>query len=351
MKKAVFLLITFLLTGALAFMCFSCSSSDDGGDTANAPAGVRQATLNQETVTDAISFLEENVSACSMVVEAQGSAVPLRESLQLIRDIADEIAARRSAQGIRKAAAEGEDDFPMTIAGNCPGEEGSIVIAGTENESTGVFTGSITINNYCQEVADGSETVRATMNGGLQLTMQYNVQADALQSISVSTTAGGVTVNSDDVSVNLTLQGLQISVNQTESETGIGITMSNLTISNMEGGVVIRTVQATDLSIQATATETEVAVSGSMQYIDSEEGSLAIALNDLVVSEESGDVASGTLMVTGANNTKVRITPGGSNTFLIEVDTDGDGTYDYQPGIMDCSSLDTSQISGTSQAN
>lgn len=66
-----------------------------------------------------------------------------------------------------------------------------------------------------------------------------------------------------------------------------------------------------------------------------EDGTVTIKTEEPLVTEGE-TLISGVIIVTGANNTKGRISVIGENTVKIEVDTNGNGTYNHQSGSVTC---------------
>ena len=73
-------------------------------------------------------------------------------------------------------------------------------------------------------------------------------------------------------------------------------------------------------------------------YYDSEYGYVDVkvgAFTHLKVDLETGAVESGTLELYGANNTKALLSILSATSYRVTADTDGDGTYDWDSGVLE----------------
>jgi len=335
MRKVVYLVVGCLIVGCLTLTHLSCSSSSDGGGTST-PAGSEQAALDETSVRDALDFIEENVPACTMEDRtASEKRATVRSILGLAGGISDNIVLYRSAQSTRTAAET------QTIAGNCT-TPGQLTITLDEDESTGAISGSLVFESFCQVVDDGSGgTETLLVNGTVSISGSVNTTTEDLESLSISTGTGGITVQTGTDMISASLNSLNVSV----SGSTTSITMSSLSVSaNVDGET--SNVSVNDLNATITEHADSMELDASVQYVD-ENGYVDIAVVDLMVDDEDQTVLGGSLTVSGANGTDIKITyQSATDDFLVEADTNGDGTYDYQPGCMDCSELDVNELLG-----
>jgi hypothetical protein len=252
-----------------------------------------------------------------------------------VEEIADQVTLSRSAQGDRTAQ---EESVPLTLKGNCTGQEGSATLTMNQDETTGDFTGTVTIDNYCQQITGEGETSKTTINGALQLSGNTDLSTNKLTSLTISTT-GNLTIDTDgETMIIISMQQASISINGTTYTAS----MDSMSISE-QSGAETHSFEINDLSAQVVNGEGTMTLNGSADFVDSIEGAVSISANSLTVTD-NGVVTQGTITINGAEGTSVQISPQGTNTFIIQVDTDGDGEVDYEPGSMDCSGLDTSSL-------
>jgi hypothetical protein len=84
--------------------------------------------------------------------------------------------------------------------------------------------------------------------------------------------------------------------------------------------------------------EVEMAIDG--RYYDPHEGYVDIDTTvTFVIMYGDDNPSSGVLTVTGANNSSARLTAISSTQCLVEVDADGDGTYEYSSGNISWNEL------------
>jgi len=336
MKKSLYVIIGLLVIGCLTLTHLSCSSSSDDGGGTSTPAASAQATLDEDSVRDALDFIEDNVPACTMddTTAAQKKAT-VRSILGLAGDISDNVILHRSSQSTRTASET------QTIDGTCSPNPGQLVMTLDENETTGAISGSFVFTSFCTTVDDGSgSTETLLVDGTVSISGSVNTTTEELESLSISTAAGGIAVQIGTDMISASLNSLGVSVSGSTTT----ITMTSLSVSASVDG------EATDITINdldATMTEhsDSMELDGSVQYVD-EDGYVDISVVDLMVDDDQ-TVLDGALTVTGANGTDIKITyQSDSEDFLVEADTNGDGTYNYTPGTMDCSELDVDELLG-----
>jgi hypothetical protein len=332
MRKALYIVVGCLIVGCLTLTHLSCSSSsddDDGGTTT--PADVQQ-TLDETSVRDALTFIEDNVPACTMEDGADAQeTTTVRSTLGLVGGISDNIVLHRTAQ------LSPTRDIDETIPGTCDPNPGELVMTLDEDESTGTISGSLVFDSFCQTVDE--ETL--LVNGTVDISGTFNTSTGELESLSISTGIGGLSVQTDTDMISAGLNSLSVSVSGPTTT----ITMNTLSVSaNVDG----ETSDVTVNNLAATMTEyaDSMELDASVQYVD-DDGYVDITVVDLMVNDQDQTVLGGALKVTGANGTDIKITyQSASDGFLVEADTNGDGTYDYQPGTMDCSELDIDELLG-----
>jgi len=345
MKKVVFFVVSLVLVGCLTLTHLSCSSSggdSDGGGGGSTPAASDQQTLDENSVRDALDFIEDNVPGCVMddsTAAAQKKAT-VRSILGLAGNITDNIVVYRSSQSTRTAAETMTETIPGTCTTTNPGE---LVINLNQNESTGAISGSLVFNSFCAEVDDGDDgTETLQVNGTVDISGSVNTTTDELESLEISTGSGGIYAQIGTDFIEADLDSLSVSVSGSTTT----ITMDSLSVTaDVDGEETDVTVEDLDVTVTENSTTTEV--DASVTYVDEDDGYVDIAVEDLLVTNEDGTVTDGVLTVEGANGTDIKITyQSATDDFLVEADTNGDGTYDYQPGCMDCSDLDVDELAG-----
>jgi len=341
MKKVVFFVVSLVLVGCLTLTHLSCSSSggdSDGGGGGSTPAASDQQTLDENSVRDALDFIEDNVPGCVMddsTAAAQKKAT-VRSILGLAGNITDNIVVYRSSQSTRTAAET------QTIEGTCTPNPGELIVTLNEDGS-GDITGSLVFNSFCAELDDGeggTEILQAT--GTVNISGSINTTTDELESLEISTGSGGIYAQIGTDFIEADLDSLSVSVSGSTTT----ITMDSLSVTaDVDGEETDVTVEDLDVTVTEYSNTTEV--DASVTYVDEDDGYVDIAVEDLMVTNEDGTVMDGVLTVEGANGTDIKITyQSATDDFLVEADTTGDGIYDYQPGCMDCSDLDVDELAG-----
>jgi len=210
-----------------------------------------------------------------------------------------------------------------TLPGNCGGRA---TLTGTGNEQTGVVSGNIQFNSFCN---DG-----LTMSGSVGFTMQINMSTSQIQSLSMTYNSVLCTYDSESFSLN---GNSNIIVSY--SENSISLTMDMVTTDSTTN----KTYWFKDYTITtAGGYQTSVKISGT--YYDPDYGYVNFSTTeDFIVSSVSGFPTDGTMVLEGAagsagGNTKAKLIAY-PTFFEVHADTNGDGEYDYYSGQLSWSNF------------
>jgi hypothetical protein len=201
------------------------------------------------------------------------------------------------------------------IVGDCGGTAAYSI---EFNEGTGLFEGSFSFSNYCNQgtTITGAVTFSGTVdvnNDNALLSFSFSFVALTVSSAGDSLTLGG-TLSIDTVGSPSTLT-LDVFVRyNTDCNPVYWVRDYTLIVTEGSGFV--------DLQISGI-------------FYNPVEGYVTVS-TDTPISVNDGDdyPSSGVLIVTGnpgtaGGNTKAKLTFVSSTTYRVEADTDGDGTYDY----------------------
>ena len=241
------------------------------------------------------------------------------------------LATRVRGSGLRLIQAATTE--PITsIPGDCGGSiSGSI----TTDSTTGAMSGSIVIDNFCSTAAGASQLLA---DGDLSFNGTLNPQSGATNLTLISK---GLTVHSGDsgfsASFNLTLSS---------NDTTVTINAPSFSVSSTRNGGKTVSGQNVLVTMQTNPTTLQTSVSVSGTLSDSELGNMAVSTWSPLVISDQGILLSGSGTVTGANNSLAHITCTGNSHFTVDVDENGDGTYDGASRAMDCSQLNLGSLTG-----
>lgn len=190
------------------------------------------------------------------------------------------------------------------------GYGGSVSYTLSVENLRGGFTGSFTATNYR---GDGGGTFSGTMT----VSGTYNLFADEFDEINITLSAITVADDSSSVAVSGSVHLLNgnpatgsMSVYLTDNGTGKTDWIESLTIGVTEG-----------------AGYTEATLSGKIYLHDY--GFVGVSTpTPFHYPAGSTYPSSGTMIVTGASNGRARLTVSDSTTYIVDVDADGDGTYE-----------------------
>jgi hypothetical protein len=205
-----------------------------------------------------------------------------------------------------------------TIPGACGGSASYTV---SVNDQTGDFSGSLSFSSYCE---DG-----VTISGAVDFSGKVDLVTEELVKFSLTFSALSGTSGSDSFTLNGT-----ISTDLTVSPYILAISM--LLRDNSTGKVYW--VKDYTMTVTEGADYGEVEISGA--YYDPDYGYVTFSTTvPFRIYDYDDYPTDGVLVVTGdigiaGGSTMARLTVLSSATYQIEADTDGDGTYDWDSGIL-----------------
>ena len=205
-----------------------------------------------------------------------------------------------------------------TVHGDCGGS-GSYTIS--IDDQTGEFSGTLDFSSYCdgEVIISGATSFSGEIDVDTGDILKFNFSFDNLTG----------TLGTD----SFTLNG-NISFDVTASPATM--TMAMLLQDNSTGKVY----WLRDYTMTATEGANYVDVELSGRYYDPDYGYVNITTNTPFRIYDGDDWPSeGVLVITGDGNTRARLTVLSSTTYQIEADTNGDGSYDWDSGVLNWSEL------------
>jgi hypothetical protein len=194
-----------------------------------------------------------------------------------------------------------------TIPGSCGGTASYTL---QYDEVSGDFSGSFSYNNYC----DGNNTISgdADFTGTFDLSDPNNPTFETMTFTFTNLTTGDIIMNGAiDFDLTSSPETIIIDVSFQDISTG--------KVYRVENYVVYITEDLVDTIIEIS----------SGNWHDPDYGYVNVSTTTEFILHHGYEwPASGVLIVTGANNTKARLTAKNSSQCLIDADTDGDGAYD-----------------------
>jgi hypothetical protein len=318
-----------------ALLLSACGGGGGGGGSAVPPATpLAISTTNSKAVSaDALDNSTDTTTAqtgTALVTGVQvdgGSTTGARRLVNVGR-------ALLAMAPARPALATG---VAMDETAACSGG-GTLRVVGSVADATGNTLNAgdqITlIASSCSAVVDGQPV---SMNGSLAITInsgRFNPNAITYPTRLVMTF---VTTNFTVVegSERTTSNGdLRIDINMIDASSE-DITLSGSSLSDSHttsAGTRSSTLKNYSESLTVRGTSITSTITATVESTNSRLGSGAVSYTISTVTPlayaESGDVSAGVLKVTGANNSALLLTVTATNTFKVEVDANGDGTYE-----------------------
>ena len=209
-------------------------------------------------------------------------------------------------------------------AGACGG---NLTYSGTYNEVSGAFSGSVTMNELCEEDFFGEDVV---VDGSISASGFIDIDTDELKTYTIkinnftASTAQESETLTGNIAVDLTSfpAVLSFSGSLKDNITGKTYRMTNMVMEVYEGIDFI-----------------DIVITG--KYEDSDYGSVVVSTEEAFRFFDFDDwFSSGILVATGDTGieggaTKSKMSVLNDTAFLVEADTDGDGLYDdYSSGAV-----------------
>ena len=322
-----------VLAVLLAVFLTACGGGGGGGG--GSPSGISytgltiEATIDENNAEDlstgAYQGGQTGAAFGSVGAIQAGESVPVGRPRtlkvsQVLDDALHKVDLTSRSGGTFVGAIYTESD---TIYGDCGGSASFTISA---DDQTGDFSGSFNFNNYCEG--------GVTISGDVNISGQLDVNTEELIEFDFSFDSLTATSGSD----SFTLDG-NISFDNTISPATMTMTM--LLQDNNTGKVY--KVKDYIMTLTEEVNYVDVEVSGT--YFDPDYGYVSITTTAPLCIYDGDDYPSdGVIVVTGntgigGGSTMARLTALSSTTYQVEADTNGDGTYDWDSGVLNWSDL------------
>jgi hypothetical protein len=203
-----------------------------------------------------------------------------------------------------------------TIPGDCGGNASYTIEV---DDVTGAFSGTMNFNDYCSE--------GVTLSGSTSFSGKFDVDTEVFLRFRLTLHTVSVTSGSD----SFTTSG-SVSFNFQASPPTATI---DIRVRDNSTGKVY---WANDYSITLVEESGYVEFEISGRYYDPDYGYVDFH-TETPFHIDDGDEwpSAGVLIVEGEGGTEARLTALSSTTYIVDVDTDGDGTYDWDSGVLNWS--------------
>ena len=337
-KKWTFLKWAFLLGWGVAccsLVCCGGSGGDDGG-TGASPGLTYSGVTTQAVVTtgNAQNLASNAMEAGSGGAGSSGIAALVSASngedgregaffmgLAMVMESSVAKMDQQSAaeQNPFSAVRSGADTCP----GGCGGNYSYNIQADTD---TGVFSGTLVFNGYCEN--------GITLNGSASFSGMVNMSLRQVESCTM--TFNSITGMSNAESATM---GGQVYLAVSGATTMI--TMDMMVRDDSDGRVC--KIENYQMDITDRGTYAEITLNG--RYYDSDYGYVDLETTEAFLASEANDYPhAGKLVLNGENGaaggpTRARLTALSATECQVEADTDGDGIYDYDSGVVQWTDL------------
>lgn len=328
-KKTIFKLLRYLaLLFLIVFGCIAIISSGGGGgsddgdnDDGGESTGISYTGLTSQAVITEDNAIEISLGAYNGtetgsvfnlgVVQTGGLTINggsrILKVYQVLNDTVREVDIISDSNKTLYGATESG-----SIDGDCGG---TASYSFTADDQTGEFSGSFNFNNYCSSEVyiSGQATVTGTID-----TVTEEIETMTLTFSNLTTVMGSDNMTMDgDISIQTNEQMITITMEiLLEYNAGDVYWIDNYVMNIVEG-------------------YSYISIEMEGRFYDPNYGYIDLTTTtpfSVYYYEEYP--SEGVLVVTGENNTKARLTSLSSETFQVEADTDGDGSYDYNSGVL-----------------
>ena len=262
-------------------------SSYQGGDTSTAFVGPLSASTNET----------QNVSTAS--------PPKVLSIVQVLKEISGKACSQQFTSGRVAPRAVVSESGTLN-----DGYGGSVSYSLSVNDQTGAFTGSFTASNYH---GDGGGTI----SGAMTVSGTYNIALDVFDSINF--TLSSVTVT--DASSSVTVSGSIVLLNGNPATGTVTLYLTD-NVTRKTDWIDNFTINVTEGLGYADAT-----LSGKFYLHDY---GFVVISTSTPFHFLAGNTypSSGTMIVTGASNGRAKLTVLNSTSYTVDVDANGDGTYE-----------------------
>lgn len=331
MKKSYYL-FWFATIALITIGLWACGGGGGGDSDGGGGTVAPSATIDSESVEDIMLSVSDIMPGCEMEGSVPASAAAVRSLTALAEQIGDTVQGRYVAQQERGVPSTDTE----TITGGCGGTLDLSLT--TDDADPYNISGGLDFTGFCIDIG-GTE---ATINGGADFSAEAvsDSEGDLVSlTITAGTTGSGITLTSDDISGSLAINNLVISMIPSGDCFDLSMTLASTTVSMTESDAT-ETITIRNLAL--TVSGCDGGGSASVGFtIDTSDGTLMISTPTPMAMDDLGQITGGVLLIQGGGGTSIRVThdDGTVYGFVVEADTDGNGSYsdpgDYR-GAMDC---------------
>ncbi|MBC5782936.1 hypothetical protein H8N03_08260 [Ramlibacter sp. USB13] len=315
---------------ALVPALFLAACGGGGGDSSgNAATAVQLAITSANSQAVAAESLEASASyeaaaggaslLTGVEVDGGGAANPL-------------LLAKATSQLLAKVPAGPSLATGVSATETLACSSGTLTVSYSVASTSGVLAAgdsmSFTANNCTETV--GTETMR--MNGTMSITIlsgTFNASGAYPRSVSMQTSASNFTVvqggetmvANGDVTIDLT----QTSFSDAK------VTLKSSRMSSKVGSHAV-TLKGYTHTVTETSSGATIQITATVETNNSRLGtgtvSYQVTTTTPIVVNSAGQVTAGVLKATGASGSNVVLTATGADSFTVQVDADGNGTYE-----------------------
>jgi hypothetical protein len=318
------------MVAAIVGMSAACSDGGGGaaGVTYSGATTAAAVTSSNAVVIASTAYQGGNSSGSLTLVgvavspaDQSGGGLSPVPAVAISRVLTDAVSAAHlgspaSSPAIVGASVSVSDTLPD---GNCGG---TASYSGTADDVTGAISATFSFNNWCNDGVTISGSV--TVSGEVDVSGSTPVLVSLTFSFTVLTVSDGTDTFTGTGTISL----------------DFGTTPESLTVAMdfSDGSGAVYRVSNFVVAVTPTTGGEDVSLSGRFYHPDYGYGDV-VTITPFFVATGDPFPSSGQLVVTGAANSKARLTALSATQFQVEVDADGDDIYETTVGPIDWTSL------------
>ncbi len=316
-----------IVTLLIFFMVGGCGGGGGGGGGGGTPTGsfsglTTQAVITEENSTDLMggAFMggeagsSMSVFGSVQVQPSQGSRHPITITFSRMIMQAVNNWNLSSQTDVPATASALIPDLDMTDYGECGG---SYTIGGDVNPLTGdISNGTLVYEGYCD--------AGVTLSG----TVSFSGQMDLItEEMNLDFTFNDLIVTESDISG--TIAGT--------AAYDVGIDTGSMTFKDIyiHDNLLDKTYWFKDFVVAGTDESSSYSMTIDGRYYDPDYGYIDFSTEEpFTILTDDENPSAGVLIALGGDGTKARLTALSSTTYMIEADTNGDGTFEWTSEVL-----------------
>lgn len=329
-------------TALLAALGVAGCGGGGGSDGPPAPTQVTITAANQEIVATTTANVFIGFGGSATILAAKDGSPGLKPQVAGVHS-ASALLAGSAKRALLTAAGKGEGPRVLQATSsatqNCP-TSGTVTATVDDNDNNGMLSAGDRVTLVYAQCRDGADT----LNGSVSMTFTRVVESPAMVELSAGMTFGALTASRGDlsssmngtVSVAMTMTSTVVNSTLTVNSGGLTTAVSSVTPAysetmTMAAGLTFREIDDATLGLPGSPNPGMVSMWADGTVSSSRLGGESITIATVTPMQAyivNPYPHAGQIVVSGAAGTRLRMTGVDSLSVRLELDFNGDGTYE-----------------------